>query len=113
MAQSAGSAMEPQKAGGTGHHETKAMLDMERFWTRPSIRPPVPIEQWKKEFTLALYAKTMIRVQEVKHYIEEPSLIEPMDEPPSGVETKTQAEARMGRNKAAKEMAKQRYEAEY
>ena len=114
MAHSAVSLTEPQKAGRSEHHEAKAMLDMERFWSRPSIRPPVPIEQWKKEFTLALYAKTMIRVQEVKNYMEEPMLNEPMDEPqPPGVETNTQEEARLGRNKAAKEAAKQRYEAEY
>ncbi len=42
------------------------------YWS--SIRPPTPIEQWKKEFTLALYAKTMMASSRIVPYLTSPSL---------------------------------------
>ncbi len=95
--------VEPQKAGGIVCQEKSSeTLDIERFWTRPSI------ERWKKEYTLALYAKT-VRVQEDRNCMEEPKL----DDPAIRVETKAQKESRAPRNKAAKDAAKQRYETSY
>ncbi len=67
MAHSAGRNPRSSKVG--HKDETTATQDKPRFWTKPSICPPDAIEQWKKEFTLVLFAKTMIRVRKFKHYI--------------------------------------------
>ncbi len=88
-------------------------MGMKKFWVKPSIRPPILIETWKKQFSLALYAKTMIRVQEVKHYMHEPALEAVTEEQATGVETKTQEEQRLARNQAAKDAAQRRYDALY
>ena len=111
MAQSADNSLKSRRAG--EQDEPSATLDMQKFCTKPSIRPPVLIETWKKEFSLALYAKTMIRVQEVKHYMHEPALEEVQEEQATGVETKMQEEQRLARNKAAKEGAQKRYDMAY
>ena len=59
---------------------------------------------------MALYAKTKIRVQEVKNYMHEPALEEVTEERAKGVETKTQEEQRLVRNKEAKDAAQRKYE---
>ncbi len=56
------------------------------------------MDQWKDSFTIALYAKTNIDVEEIRYYSPKPELVLPAPEtPPDGVETNAQQAARLGR----------------
>ena len=73
---------------------SKTILDIPMFWERPSAMLPMPLDRWKEMFTIALYAKTNIDVEEVKEFTEKPILILPDPEEETGVETGAQKTAR-------------------
>ncbi len=86
--------------------QPKSSLDIPFFWEKLSVLPPTPLDQWKDAFTIALYAKTNIDVEGIRHFAPRPELLLPALEPtPSGVETAAQQTARTGRDAAAKKAA--------
>ena len=85
----------------------KSSLDIAFFWEKVSLLPPVPMDQWKDSFTIALYAKTNIDVEEIRYYSPKPELA-PEPTPP-GVETNAQQATRLGRDAAARKDVEDRH----
>ncbi len=56
-------------------------LDMEFFWQKPTLYPPIPIDKWKDTFSVSLFAKVMIAVQGVRIFTREPNPFTPQEEP--------------------------------
>ncbi len=68
------------------------------------------MDQWKDAFTIALYAKTNIDVEEIRHFSPKPELVLPAPEAtPGGVKTAAQQAARLARDAAAKKTAEDRH----
>ena len=90
-----------------GNPDQSKTLDTETFWMKPTVYPKVPIEKWKRRFIVALRAKTMITLDEVIQFHEEPELFYGPDDMAltDRTETRAQEEQRSERNKQRRKNA--------
>ncbi len=78
-------------------------LNMPYFWGKASQPlPPLPWEQWRDRFHVALLTKSNIDTEELEEYIPRPTLVfTPQDAPDGQRETRDAETARIERNKTA------------
>ena len=71
--------------------QPKISLDIPFFWEKQSLFSPIPMDQWKHAFTIALYAKTNVDVEEIRYFSPRPEFVlSPPEALAAGVEMQQQ-----------------------